>query len=236
MDLNNGIPIYIQIHDQLKKQIESGVWKVGERLPSERELSLKYNVSRMTLRQAVLNLAEEGIVERRIGSGTFVARKKVQEKLTGTTSFSELMRAQGKVPSSELISYHVTKPSVVECEMLQLKEQDWIVRMERVRYGDNDPICFEVATIPHRIVENATKDEVAKHFYSTIEKLGYEIGGNSQKISASVANEKTADFLELKRGAAILRLRQISYLSDGTPFEYVLSQYAGSRFEVLLEK
>ena len=86
-----GSPVYIQIHNQIKKDIEAGVWSVGDRIPSERELALEFNVSRMTLRQAVQTLVEEGILERQVGAGTFVARKKVQEKMTGVTSFTELM-------------------------------------------------------------------------------------------------------------------------------------------------
>lgn len=74
-----NIPIYIQIHDKIKEDIEKGVWSIGDRLPSERELALKFDVSRMTLRQAIQTLADEGILERKIGSGTYVARKKVQE-------------------------------------------------------------------------------------------------------------------------------------------------------------
>ena len=84
-----GSPVYIQIHNQIKKDIEAGVWSVGDRIPSERELALEFNVSRMTLRQAVQTLVEEGILERQVGAGTFVARKKVQEKMTGVTSFTE---------------------------------------------------------------------------------------------------------------------------------------------------
>lgn len=76
----NQVPVYIQIHDQLKHEIEKGVWKIGARLPSERELSLRFGVSRMTLRQAIQTLSDEGILERKIGSGTYVASKKVQEK------------------------------------------------------------------------------------------------------------------------------------------------------------
>ena len=71
-----GSPVYIQIHNQIKKDIEAGVWAVGDRIPSERELALEFNVSRMTLRQAVQTLVEEGILERQVGAGTFVARKK----------------------------------------------------------------------------------------------------------------------------------------------------------------
>ena len=73
-------PVYIQIHNQIKKDIEAGKWKIGEKIPSERELAENFSVSRMTLRQAIQTLVDEGILERKIGSGTFVARKKVQEK------------------------------------------------------------------------------------------------------------------------------------------------------------
>ena len=141
-----GSPVYIQIHNQIKKDIEAGVWAVGDRIPSERELALEFNVSRMTLRQAVQTLVEEGILERQVGAGTFVARKKVQEKMTGVTSFTELMKEQGKKPSSRTVSYLVTTPSLSEMERLKLKDDEKVLRMERIRYADEVPICFEVAT------------------------------------------------------------------------------------------
>ena len=85
-------PIYIQIHNQLKTMIEQGTWQVGQRIPPERVLAERFQVSRMTLRQAIQTLVDEGVLDRRIGSGTFVASQKVQEKMTGVTSFTELMR------------------------------------------------------------------------------------------------------------------------------------------------
>lgn len=120
--MSNQLPVYIQIHDQIKSEIEQGVWKIGDRLPSERELAIKFNVSRMTLRQAIQNLADEGILERKIGSGTYVAREKVQEKMSGATSFTEIMESQNRVPSSRTISYFLTSPSSSEMEKLQLKK------------------------------------------------------------------------------------------------------------------
>ncbi|MHC5248957.1 GntR family transcriptional regulator [Enterococcus sp. LJL90] len=232
-----NLPVYIQIHDQIKKEIESGHWKVGDRLPSERELSVTFGVSRMTLRQAIQTLADEGILERKIGSGTYVAREKVQEKMTGTTSFTEIMRSQNREPSSRTVSYFKTTPSSSEMKHLDLKEQDAIIRMERVRYADGVPICFEVAGIPLDLVTDFSRDEVTNSFYNTLEgKGGYKINGANQTISAHLASEKIADYLEIKKGDAILRLRQVSFLEDGRPFEYVRSQYVGSRFEFYLEK
>ena len=97
-------PIYIKIHNQLRENIEDGKWKVGEKIPAERELAGQFNVSRMTLRQAIQELVDEGILERRVGSGTFVANRKVQERMSGVTSFTDLMKSLGKVPSSTRLS------------------------------------------------------------------------------------------------------------------------------------
>lgn len=74
------LPAYIKIHDAIKKDIDLGIWPIGSRLPSERHLAEYFTVSRMTLRQAITLLVEEGILERRIGSGTYVASHRVQEK------------------------------------------------------------------------------------------------------------------------------------------------------------
>ncbi|KRM95943.1 GntR family transcriptional regulator [Liquorilactobacillus aquaticus DSM 21051] len=229
-------PIYIQIHNDIKRSIESGKWQIGDRIPSERELAVNFGVSRMTLRQAVQTLVEEGILERHVGSGTYVARQKVQEKMSGVTSFTELTKAQGKIPSSKTISYHIATPSLSEMEKLQLNEKEPVLRMERIRYADETPICFEVATVPQALVKKYNKEQVTSSLYRVLEENGYAIGHAEQTVSAMLASEKIADYLEVRRGDAILRLRQITNLSNGQPFEYVRTQYVGERFEFYLEK
>lgn len=233
----NRLPVYIQIHDQLKEEIQQGVWKVGDRLPSERELSGKFGVSRMTLRQAIQTLADEGILERKIGSGTYVANEKVQEKMSGTTSFTEIMESQGRVPSSKTIAYFLSPASSSEMEKLNLKKDEQILRMERIRYADGIPICFEVASIPQKLIASFSKSEITESFYHTLETKGdKKIGHANQTVSATLASEQIAEYLDVKRGEAILRLRQVSYFEEGTPFEYVRTQYVGNRFEFYLEK
>lgn len=235
--MGSNIPVYIQIHDKIKIDIENGVWAIGDRLPSERELATQFNVSRMTLRQAIQTLADEGILERKIGSGTYVARKKVQETMTGTTSFTEIMISQNRKPSSRTISYNIAKPSSSEMEKLNLTSEDQILRMERIRFADELPICFEVTSVPYFLINQYSKAEITHSLYKTLEeKGGNKIGRANQTISSMLASEKIADYLEIKRGDAILRLRQISYLEDGHPFEYVRTQYVGGRFEFYLEK
>ena len=230
-------PVYIQIHNEIKKAIEAGKWKVGERIPAERELSTEFSVSRMTLRQAISTLVDEGILERKVGSGTYVASQKVQEKVSGVTSFTELTEAQGKKPSSRTISYHTSEPSLSEIEKLQLNDGDLVLRMERIRFADAVPICYETATIPEKLVRDFSKSEVTKSLYKTLEeKAGLMIGRAEQTVSAMLASEKVSEYLDIKRGDAILRLHQLSYAQDGTPFEYVRTQYVGERFEFYLNR
>lgn len=230
-------PVYIQIHNTIKRDIEAGRWSIGDRIPSERELAVDFGVSRMTLRQAIQTLVDEGILERRVGAGTYVANQKVQEKMSGVTSFTDIMLAQGKTPSSRTVSFRVANPSLSEKEKLDLADDEQVLRMERVRFADNVPISFEVATVPEALVRNFNKAEITSSLYRTLEdKAGLVLGGAKQNVTAQVASERIAELLKIKRGDPILRLRQVSFLQNGKPFEYVRTQYAGDRFEFYLER
>lgn len=226
---------YITIHDKIKEQIDKGIWEIGQRLPSERDLADEFGVSRMTLRQGITLLVEEGVLQRKVGSGTYVASTRVQEKMRGTTSFTELVQLQGKTPSSKLLSYIKTKPNEKEISQLGLERGEYVIRMERVRYADTVPVVYEVASIPERLIKNVRKEDVTNHFFKTMTDNGYRIGKSHQTIYARLANEKVAKHLQIAKNQAILALRQVSYLEDGQAFEYVNSQYVGERFEFYLE-
>lgn len=230
-------PMYIKIHNQIKRDIENKKYVVGQRIPAERQLALKFNVSRMTLRQAIKTLEDEGILERRLGSGTYVASQKVQEKMSGVMSFTDITRSNGQVPSSKLISYRVTKPSLSEKEKLNIKDTDNVLRMERVRSADGVPICYEVATIPYNLVEDFSKEEISTSLYDTLKKKGgYEIGNVTENIGAAVASENDARLLSVRKGEALVTRRQVTELSDGRPFEYVRASYVAERFEFTFAK
>ncbi|MFC4652681.1 GntR family transcriptional regulator [Lactococcus nasutitermitis] len=230
------VPNYVKIHDTLKEEVGASIWQIGQRLPSERDLAERFGVSRMTARQAITALVEEGILDRRVGSGTYVASRRVREKMRGTTSFTDIIKAQGKEPSSEVLSYTRTLPNDVECEKLNISKNDFIIRMERIRYADKVPICFEVASIPYELVKSFDKKSITSNFFKTLEESGYEISRSEQIVSAKKVSTEVADYLKIRVGSAILGVTQVSYFSDETAFEYVLSQYVGDRFEFYLER
>ena len=230
-------PMYIKIHNQLRRDIENHVYQVGDRIPAERQLAEQFKVSRMTLRQAIKTLEEEGILERRLGSGTYVASQKVQEKMSGIMSFTEITRANGQTPSSKLVSYKITQPSLSEKERLALEGSDKVLRMERIRYADQVPICHEIVTVPEDLIAPFAKDDVSSQLYQTLEKQGgYQIGDATEYISAAVANEQEARLLNCRRGEALITRRQVTKLADGRPFEYTRASYVGERFEFTFSK
>lgn len=231
-----SVPLYTKIHDSLKSDIEKNRWEVGKKLPSEREMAASFDVNRATLRQAIRALCDEGILEQRVGSGTYVVGQRVREKMRGTTSFTEIITAQGKVPTSRIISYQKVLANEVEREKLQLPTDSKIIKMERIRYADAQPICFEVACIPADIAADLEKEEMTHHFFQSLIERGKKIGRSEQTISSKNAAQELADYLKIKSGSAILAVVQVSYFADDKPFEYVLSSYAGDRFEFYLER
>ncbi|MDF7639334.1 GntR family transcriptional regulator [Lactobacillus sp. ESL0791] len=229
-------PMYIKIHNQIKRDIENHVYRVGSRIPAERQLAVKFGVSRMTLRQAIKTLEDEGILERRLGSGTYVASQKVQEKMSGIMSFTEITQANGQTPSSKLISYKVGQPSLSEKERLNLAGDAEVLRMERIRYADNVPICYEVVTIPHELIAKLSKADISAHLYRTLEAHGYQVGQVTEHISAAIANEQDARLLDVKKGEPLITRLQVTDLSTGQPFEYTRASYVADRFEFTFSK
>lgn len=231
-----AVPRYIEIHNTLRAKIEQGEWPTKHRLPPERDLAAQFDVSRMTLRQAIATLVDEGLLERRVGSGTYVAEKRVHEAALGLTSFTALMKAAGKHASSRVISYHIQEPSSSEQERLQLAPGEQVLFMERLRFGDHEPILLEQTTLPVSFVEPFTKSQLTQSLWETLENAGVKLGHASQEVTAAAANERLAELLQVKRGAPVLSVRQVSLTAEGKPFEYVRSYYAGERFAFTIER
>ncbi|MCM3024029.1 GntR family transcriptional regulator [Heyndrickxia ginsengihumi] len=232
IDKESPIPIYFQIQEYIRKMVESGEWEVGDAIPSERILSEQFSVSRMTIRQAVQGLVDEGLLTRKRGSGTFISSQKVEQPLEGRTSFTKLMEDRGMKPSSEIIAFQRRKAEGTEIKALKLSEDALVLLIERIRYGDDIPIALEKIVTPWEISKDITKEELNQSFYQFLErKKGLKLGNGTQSIEAVAADERVAQLLKINNGSPVLSIERVTTLASGVPFEYVHSQYAGSRFK-----
>src|SRR5215471_18788355 len=148
IDKHSPIPMYYQIMNQLREKISAGEYTVDDALPPERELVETYQVSRMTIRQAIIELVNEGILVRRKGIGTFVAPPKLEQALSRLTSFTEDMARRGLKAGARVISFEEIVPEPVIRKTLGLGSEDKAYECVRVRLADDEPMALETTTLP----------------------------------------------------------------------------------------
>lgn len=233
---HSPLPIYYQLEQGIREMIEKGELEPGEMIPSEREWAERYDISRMTVRQAINNLVNDGYLVRQRGKGTFVATKKIEQPLKGLTSFSEDMRARGMEPGTKVLNFCVIPANASLAQQLHIQEGDDVYEIRRIRLADQLPMALETAYVPCSLVPNLTKEIVSGSFYEFIEhQLGFTIRSATQVLEASIARKMEADLLHIKEGAPVLLIQRNSYLEAGQPLEVVKSIYRADRYKFMIE-
>ncbi len=233
---HSPLPIYYQLEQGIKEMIEKAQLKPGEMIPSERELAETYEISRMTVRQAINNLVSDGYLVRKRGKGTFVAAKKIEQPLKGLTSFSEDMRARGMEPGTNVLEFRIIPANQSLAQQLDIREGGDIYEIRRIRLADQLPMALETAYVPCVLVPGLTREIVSGSVYEFIEnELGLKIKSGVQVLEASVARKVEAEILQMKEGAPVLLIQRNSYLENGQPLELVKSIYRGDRYKFTIE-
>lgn len=241
IDRSTQVPFYRQIKDSLKDKIVSGVWPAGTRLPSEADVCRAFCVSRVTVRQALSDLATEGLVKRERGRGTYVAEPKIRERLVGRlTGFYEDMVAQGLQPRTRVLSQSVIEAPPALAETLGVAPGAPVIRIERLRTIGREPMLRSVTCIPKYLCPDlvGTREEIEREsLYALLErKYGLRIARGIRTIEAIAASENDARLLGTTKGAPLALVRSTSYLDDGRPIEHYEAKHRGdrSRFEVVV--
>lgn len=228
---NSPVPIYHQLEEFIKEQIEKGLLKEEDAIPSERELAERFEISRMTVRQAINNLVSDGYLQRKKGRGTFVTKKKVEQELQGMTSFTEDMLSRGMHPSNKLLSFEIIPADIKTAQDLKINETGQVYKIKRIRLADGSPMALETAYIPVGLVPGLTKENSNQSLYQYIEEnLSLSISEARQEIEASIANSREAEALDIDEGEPILLIVRTAFLKDGTPFELVKSAFRADRY------
>jgi GntR family transcriptional regulator len=231
---NSPVPIYHQIEEYIKQQIQNGILKEEAVIPSEREYAERFEISRMTVRQAINNLVSEGYLKRQKGRGTFVNKKKVEQELQGMTSFTEDMLSRGMSPSSTLLSFQIIPADKKTATDLRIEEKDFVYKIKRIRLADDAPMALETAYIPVALVPGLTEENSNLSLYQYIEEnLSLSISEATQEIEASIASIHDAESLEINIGDPILLIERISYLQNEVPFELVTSTFRADRYRFI---
>lgn len=226
-------PLYLRIAGNLESEIASGIIQTGEKLESERVLSERFGVSRMTARQALRHLGSKGLVETRTGQGTFVGNREIEQRLETLSGFTEEMARQGRQASSILVGSETGAADDDCARALSLTSGGKVHKLTRIRFVDGEAVALEhtcvIASRSPGLLDLA--DFQTSSLYATLTaKFGIVPTRAEQTLKAGLADASTARTLRTERGAPILSLTRLTLDQDANAFEYVKSSYRGDFF------
>lgn len=230
-------PLYVQIRADLLKAIDTGTLHPGDRAPSERELTQKYGVSRMTARHALTTLEAEGYLSRVPGSGTFVSQPKFEQKLNAVTSFTEEVQLHGMVPDTRILATAIVEADYRMAERMRLQPGSPIIQFQRLRMANGTPMALETSNLPiGRFPGLEGVNLVGESLYRVLrDKYSFKPAHATQSIEVMVAGTFEAGLLGVRAGAPLLLLERFTFDADDQIVEYVRSFYRGDRYRFFTE-
>lgn len=220
-----GVPLYVQIRENIRNRITGGELSVGTLLPSEDELASEFGVSRMTLRRAIDDLVAERLLIRKQGMGTMVASQKVVRDYTRLTGFYEDAINKDQKPSSKVLEFKTIEADEELAEKLMLKPGEKVFFIKRLRIlGGNNPAALHTLYIPQSRCTWLPKEDLdSQSLMALYESHGLEIDWGKQLVEAREATPEQAEIFGIKEGAPVLYFERITYTKENIPIEKIIA-------------
>lgn len=232
------IPYYYQLFQVLQREIQVGAWRANVAIPSEHELCQKFDVSRTVVRQALGELASKGLLYRIKGKGTFVAPAKLQERFVQRSSgfYHEMTNRGFSVRSSVLEQRRVDPPPIVR-ERLCLAEASSTIKIERLRYVDEEPMQLVTTYLPADLCPDVvTADLTTGSLYDLLRsRYGLLVASGTRILESVAAQRPVSTLLGVSNGAPLFRMESVSLMQDGQPLEYYVAWHRGDRTKLEIQ-
>jgi GntR family transcriptional regulator len=217
---SRGRPLLADVvRSELKRLILGGEFEVGSKLPNEDRLCERFGVSRVTIREAVRGLIEDGLVVRRHGSGTYVTRRPlIRNSLDVNFSYTEHFQASGLRPGRRLLGLRTIPATDEDAEALDITPGTALREVRRVRTADGRPAIYSIDRVPLELLDpSVERSEYAGSLYRLLTATDHPIAHAEAVLSPTVADRELARILDVSPGTPIQRLRQIDYDEAGRP-------------------
>jgi GntR family transcriptional regulator len=222
-------PLYERVESVLADDIADGSFPPETQLPPEEGLIERFRVSRTTVRKAIQNLVERGLVEVRRGKGTFVTQPKITQELTELTGFVEDMQALGRTPTARLLEKRIVAADDAVAHHLALAPGTLVVRLRRVRLADRVAMSFDETYLPRDLGEKIAENDLeAEPVFTLLEdKYGTPLVEAEYKLEAAAADPVSAQALQIPAGSPIFLVERTSYTTGNRPVDYERLHYRG---------
>ncbi|WP_244501430.1 GntR family transcriptional regulator [Sphingomonas gellani] len=220
----------MQLQKVLRDAIAGDIVRSDEGIPTERDLAVHFDVSRITVRKALEGLVSEGLLARRRGAGTFVVGGRVEKSFSKLSSFSEDMELRGRTPSSIWVSRTAGAVTAEEALSLGLWPGSQVYRVNRIRYADGTSMAFEYSTVPGFCL--ASKNVVQESLDEVPGQAGFRPVRALQRLRAVAVTADQAQALSVEAGQPSLFIERRSFLADGRTVEFTQSYYRGDAYDL----
>lgn len=229
-------PLYLQIKDILKQKIINNEYTVGSTIPSENELEEIFGVSRMTIRQAVNELVNEGLLrkERGRGKGTVVLSNAIADKLSTVKSFTQKMHEQGFVLKNKQINVSLVSANETIATALNINPNDKVLRLSRIRMVNNDIIMYSISYVP-QFLNLPLNAELYGSLYQLLATQNIQISHADEYIEAMLADDIISQSLEISVNDAVLKRTRISQDQYNRNVEYTTTYYRSDKYKYVVE-
>jgi GntR family transcriptional regulator len=232
LDRISSVPLYAQIHGEIRRRIETDELPAGASVPSERELAEVCKVSRMTARQALNALKREGLVYQERGVGTFVSKRKLDVHTRNLVGFTEEMRGRGLAPSTKILLSGRENANQEIAEELGIDKEDEVFHFQRLRLADNLPLAFEDAYLPIKRFPDLDRKNLEKEsLYKILETdYGVVMHHAEEVLEATCASKEIARALSIKPKSALLIVHRVVFSESNLAVESVRTFYRADRY------
>lgn len=241
VDKNLQTPLYIQLIDIIKEMIKNNELQAGHYLMSERDICKIQNISRMTVNKAIINLVNEGILERRQGKGTFVSYKKQKLTYEKMQSFTEIAEEKKLKVKNKILKFKLEKPSNTVKEYLQLDNDSSLVfQIERIRFIDEDPTILEKIYIPQHMCPNLSEEIINKTSLYKLyrEKYMHKTQRAKQVINPIALDKSHSKLLNVDLDSLALKIDRVVFTDKEEVLEYTSSLFITDKhqYEIILNE
>ncbi|RLM27053.1 GntR family transcriptional regulator [Brenneria alni] len=225
--------IYKFIAEQIRSRINSSEFRVSEALPSEKKLAVEFSVSRMTIRKAIEQLAAEGLLQRRHGSGTYVLQKNVQHEIHALNSFAENMHRIGRMGNNEVIDFRIIPSPPAISRQLRLRTDEKIYFARRIRFVDGKPVQLEDSYLPIAPFPDLSIKHLQGSKFAYIEDEKHiGIAGCYEAFSPILADSAVARLLKVNEGSPLLQMTSLAQTVDGDYIDFSIMIYNAHDYQV----
>lgn len=230
------VPLYTQLKELLRERILDGTYPPHSRMPSESELGKAFDVSRITVRQALGDLQKEGLIFKIHGKGTFVAKPKAFQNVSALQGLGESMTQMGYEVINRLRSFRHVPANALVAARLQVEEGSLVTEIRRVRLINREPVSLELTWLPKAVGEKLEKtDLVTRDIFLLLENdCGIALGHADLAIDAVLADSDLTQALDVEEGSPIMRIERLTHAADGTPLDFEHLYYRGDAFQYRL--